>query len=191
MLAYILATVCLVPASALTFTHSASRDFEVRYWQTIASLAEGQYLNQNSGDCVDDAATKRARGHDGRDLDKLGDYLLAYYAKLAAKSGMTGKVVVGAQCFRWKTDFNYPWMGGWLDNHTGAKQERNIFVVIPGKNRSEAVIMADHYDTAYMEDVYGDDPHAKGAGARQSGRGGRDFGDHGAAGSACGWIVWW
>ena len=27
-------------------------------------------------------------------------------------------------------------------------------VVIPGRNRGEAVIMADHYDTAYMEDVY-------------------------------------
>ena len=27
-------------------------------------------------------------------------------------------------------------------------------VVIPGRDRSRAVIMADHYDTAYMEDVY-------------------------------------
>jgi hypothetical protein len=28
-------------------------------------------------------------------------------------------------------------------------------VVIPGRDRRRAVIMADHYDTAYMEDVYG------------------------------------
>ena len=30
-----------------------------------------------------------------------------------------------------------------------------MVVVIPGKDRRRAVIMADHYDTAYMEDVYG------------------------------------
>src|SRR5262249_2390625 len=33
----------------------------------------------------------------------------------------------------------------------------------PGKDRRRAVIMADHYDTAYMEDRYERDPHTKGA----------------------------
>jgi hypothetical protein len=33
--------------------------------------------------------------------------------------------------------------------------ERDLLVVIPGRDRRQAVIMADHYDTAYMEDVYG------------------------------------
>ncbi len=162
------------PAGALTFGHTARRDFEVRYWKTIASLAEGRYLNQNSGDVVQDVATQARRAYPERDLDNLGDYLLAYYARLAEGVGMKRKVVVGAQRFPWRTDFNYPWMGGWLDNQKGAKQERNIFAVIPGKNRSEAVIMADHYDTAYMEDVYGDDPHAKGAGARLAAAGADD-----------------
>ena len=37
----------------------------------------------------------------------------------------------------------------------GRTYERDLVIVIPGKNRRRAVIMADHYDTAYMEDVYG------------------------------------
>ena len=28
-------------------------------------------------------------------------------------------------------------------------------MVIPGRDRRRAVVMADHYDTAYMEDVFG------------------------------------
>ena len=38
---------------ALTFHHTATRPFEVRYWKTIAKLAEGRYLNKNSADCFD------------------------------------------------------------------------------------------------------------------------------------------
>ncbi len=38
-----------------------------------------------------------------------------------------------------------------------------MLVVIPGQNRREAVIMADHYDTAYMEDKYDKDAHGGGA----------------------------
>ena len=42
--------------------------------------------------------------------------------------------------------------------------------MIPGRDRGQAVIMADHYDTAYMEDVYeeergGDGLRAAAAGA--------------------------
>jgi Zn-dependent M28 family amino/carboxypeptidase len=65
-------------------------------------------------------------------------------------------------------------MGGWLDNQEGRKQERNIVVVIPGKNRSEAVIMADHYDTAYMEDFYGDRPEPISDGSRLAAQGADD-----------------
>ena len=144
-------------ASALTFQHSANRGFDVRYWETIADLAEGLYINKNSGDCVRDSNTQKRLRHSGRDLDLLGDHLLAYYRRLASEAGMEG-VFVGDTPFRWQTDFEFPWMGGWLDNQEGRKHERNIVVVIPGKNRNEAVIMADHYDTAYMEDFYGDRP---------------------------------
>jgi hypothetical protein len=143
-------------ARALTFPHSANRAFEIRYWKTIADLAEGRYINKNSGDCIRDSHTQKHLRHPGRDLDMLGDHLLAYYRQLASETGMGQSVSVGDTPFRWQTDFDFPWMGGWLDNQEGRKQERNIVVVVPGKNRNEAVIMADHYDTAYMEDFYGD-----------------------------------
>ena len=60
--------------------------------------------------------------------------------------------------------FRFPWMGGWLDNQDGAAYERNLVMVIPGRDRSRAVIMADHYDTAYMDDRY--EPQYGGNGAR-------------------------
>ena len=36
-------------------------------------------------------------------------------------------------------------------------------VVIPGRDRRRAVMMADHYDTAYMEDIYYKDEGGSGA----------------------------
>jgi hypothetical protein len=63
---------------------------------------------------------------------------------------------VGELPFQWKTDFDFTKFGGWQLSQDGKEYERNILVVIPGKNRSEAVVMGDHYDTAYMEDVYYD-----------------------------------
>ena len=56
--------------------------------------------------------------------------------------------------FHWYTDFDFAGFGGWKNNQEGHTHERDLLIVIPGRNRSEAVIMADHYDTAYMEDVY-------------------------------------
>ena len=57
-------------------------------------------------------------------------------------------------------------------SHDGRDAERNVLVVIPGKSRSEAVILADHYDTAYMEDVY--DRTRGGSGARLAAAGADD-----------------
>jgi Zn-dependent M28 family amino/carboxypeptidase len=54
-------------------------------------------------------------------------------------------------------------MGGWKRNQEAATRERDIVMVIPGRNRKEAVIMADHYDTAYMENVYDGRNGKKGA----------------------------
>ena len=76
-------------------------------------------------------------------------------ARLIERSGMTGKVIVGEVPFRWRTEFPFPWMGGWVDNQENKTYERDLLVVIPGRDRTRAVIMADHYDTAYMEDVFG------------------------------------
>jgi hypothetical protein len=55
---------------------------------------------------------------------------------------------------KWQTDFDFTAFGGWTANQKGTSYERNILVVIPGKNRKEAVVLGDHYDTAYMEDIY-------------------------------------
>jgi hypothetical protein len=63
-------------------------------------------------------------------------------------------------------------MGGWVHNQEGRAYERNLLVVIPGRDRSRAVVMADHYDTAYMYDCY--DKHDGGYGARLSAPGADD-----------------
>ena len=53
-----------------------------------------------------------------------------------------------------ETQFPFAWSGGWLGNQEGRLEERDLLVMIPGRDRRRAVIMADHYDTAYMEDCY-------------------------------------
>ena len=103
---------------------------------------------------MSDQATQQLLKHPGRDLDALADWLLNHYGKLIAQCGMRGRALAGELPFQWRTDFDYPWMGGWLGNQNGTLRERNLLVVIPGKDRGRAVIMADHYDTAYMEDTY-------------------------------------
>ena len=132
----------------------ARRAFEVHYWNTIASLAQGRYRTKNNADCVLDEATRKHLDRERRDLGALGDHLLARYRKLVAAQRKPRGALVGELPFAWRTDFEYPWMGGWLENQSGKASERNLIVVIPGRDRSQAVIMADHYDTAYMEDCY-------------------------------------
>jgi len=156
---------------SLTYSRSARRSFEVAYWKTIASLAEGTLLNKNNADCVLDEATQRMLPYHERQLEGLGDLLLAYYEKKIAAAKMAGKALAGEVPFRWRTDLDYSWMGGWRKNQE-AEAERNLLVVIPGRNRREAVIMADHYDTAFMEDRYAND--SRGGGARISACGADD-----------------
>jgi Zn-dependent M28 family amino/carboxypeptidase len=85
---------------------------------------------------------------------------------------MTGRAIVGELPFRWQTDFDFKAFGGWRINQAGEGRERNILVIIPGKNRKQAVVMADHYDTAYMEDVY--EKARGGTGARVAAAGADD-----------------
>jgi hypothetical protein len=148
-----------VPDS-LTYSHTARRPFEVAYWKTIASLAETPLLNKNNADCALNDASQRMLPYHERHLESLGDRLLAHYRKQIAAANMTGKALAGEMPFRWRTDMDYPWMGGWRKNQD-ADAERNLVVVIPGRNRREAVIMADHYDTAYMHDRYDADGGAR------------------------------
>jgi Zn-dependent M28 family amino/carboxypeptidase len=56
---------------------------------------------------------------------------------------------VEEDAFEWDTDFEFEWSAGWRDGRA-----RNIIAKLPGKDRTRAVIMADHYDTAYEEDVF-------------------------------------
>ena len=151
-----------VPDS-LTYRRTATRSFEVNYWKTIAALSEGTFLNKNNADCVCDAITRQFLPYHERHLEPLGDYLLTYYEGKIAAAGLSGKALAGEIPFRWQTDFDYSWMGGWLKNQETAA-ERDLLVVIPGRDRRQAVIMADHYDTAYMADRY--EPACGGVGAR-------------------------
>ncbi|HVT61624.1 MAG TPA: M28 family peptidase [Thermoanaerobaculia bacterium] len=139
----------------LTFHQTARRRFEEAYWRHIAFLAGGRFVNKDNADCVRDAVTRKHLIRERRDLDALGDYLLDYYEKLLTPGHRRRGAAAGALPFQWRTDFNFPWSGGWLDNQEGRTEERDVVVVIPGRDRGRAVIMADHYDTAYMEDKYG------------------------------------
>jgi hypothetical protein len=150
------------PPTPLTFGYTARRSFELRYWNHIAEISAGKYRTTDNADCILDAVTQRLLRHHHRDLEALGDYLLSYYEKVIVAYGMQGKALVGDIPFRWQTDFEFDWWVGWLKNREQAN-ERNLMVVIPGRDRGRAVIMADHYDTAYMEDVYYKDRGGSGA----------------------------
>ena len=150
------------PGPPLVLDRMADRAFEDQIWRSIASLAEGAFRQKASSDGITvnrgktgGPAAKAAHVHvaERRDLEALGDHLHDHYRARIAAHGMAGRAEVVDHVFRWETDFELAWMAGWAKNQ-GAASERNLVVMIPGRNRGEAVIMADHYDTAYMEDVY-------------------------------------
>jgi len=91
---------------------------------------------------------------------------------VVAAHGLEKKARVGDLPFKWQTAFDFEWWGGWKANQEGRAEERSLMVVIPGRERRRAVIMADHYDTAYMENVYYRDKG--GSGARLSAPGADD-----------------
>src|SRR5262249_46645049 len=127
--------------------------------------------NKNNSDCLLDEPTQRILPYHERHLDRLGDVLLAYYQKKIAAVKMSGKALAGVMPFRLRTHLDYSLMGGWRKSQEG-EPERDLIVVIQVRNRREAVIMADHYDTAYMEDVY--DKDKGGCGARMAACGADD-----------------
>lgn len=157
---------------ALTYHTTKERSFEEAWWNDIFYLAHGKFINKDNADCVQDEITKSQTTHHHRDLEQLGDYLINRHRDAIAKAGMEGKAFCGELPFGWDTDFAFDVFGGWKRNHEGHTYERNILVVIPGKNRKEAVVMGDHYDTAYMEDIY--DLDRGGSGARISANGADD-----------------
>ncbi len=157
---------------AITFESTATRAYEEAYWNDILTLSHGRYPNKDNADVVQDTPTLQRVEHRQRDLEPLGDYLIGRHRQAIAASGMDGNAVVGDLQFRWKTDFDFPLFSGWKINQEEHGQERNLLVVIPGRNRSEAVVLADHYDTAYMEDIY--EKARGGSGARLAAPGADD-----------------
>lgn len=150
------------PGAPVVLDRLGDRAFQEHVWYTIACLAEGAFRQKGNADGIavnrgktGGPAARAARVYvtERRDLDALGNFLHDRYRMLIAAHGMTGRAEVVDHVFRWRTDFAFPWMAGWAKNQT-TPSERNIVMMIPGNDRGQAVIMADHYDTAYMEDCY-------------------------------------
>ena len=158
--------------NAITFDATATRAYEEAYWKDILTLSHGRFINKDNADVVDDPPTQKIIEHHHRDLEALGDYLIERHRQAIVDAGMEDNAVMGDLPFRWQTDFDFRLFGGWKINQEGHARERNILVVIPGKNRQEAVVLGDHYDTAYMEDVY--EKSRGGSGARVSSAGADD-----------------
>ncbi len=156
----------------LTFNETSSRAFEENWWNDIRFLAQGEFLYKDNADMMLDETTLSIVQKQHRDLDKLGDYLIRRHKQTITEGGMDGKAIVGELAFKWHTLFDFPEYGGWLGNQSGHMYERNLLVIIPGKNRKQAVVMGDHYDTAYMEDIY--DKSRGGSGAHLAARGADD-----------------
>lgn len=158
--------------NSLTFAATATRAFEENFWKDISVIAHGRYVNKDNADCAQDPRTLSRLAHCHRDLEALGEYLIGRHREAIREAGLEGKALCGEVPFHWRTDFHFPLFGGWKENQEGRTYERDILVVIPGRNRREAVVLADHYDTAYMEDVY--DATKGGSGARLSAAGADD-----------------
>lgn len=157
---------------AITFGETATRKFEEAWWEDIRFLAHGEFIYKDNADIMHDDATLQKVIKKQRDLEFVGDYFLHRYRKAIADAGMEGKAVAGELPFRWTTLFDFTQYGGWTGNQKGSHYERNILMVIPGKNRKQAVVFGDHYDTAYMEDIY--EKARGGSGARLAADGADD-----------------
>ncbi len=134
----------------LTFARSVETDFdfESQYWSWIAALS-ANYKAQNNADCVPSNDRQCLKN----ELPDVSLYLQRYYEKLG--------LAVHRMPFYWEMDYEVSWWGGWaLNSPKRTLQDiandghHNLIVVIPGESHEEAVILADHYDTAYMGDVY-------------------------------------
>lgn len=166
---------------SITYAQTATRAFEEAWWNDIRELACGDYVTKDNADSIQDTATLALLPHAHRDLERLGDHLLSRYKQVITAAGMLGtpypllgegKALCGELPFHWDTDFDFSAFGGWKSNQEGHTYERDLMVIIPGRKRNEAVIMADHYDTAYMEDVY--ETSRGGSGARMAAAGADD-----------------
>ena len=157
---------------SLTFSETATRKFEEAWWNDIKFLSFGKFTYKDNADIMLDEITLSKVQKHRRDLDLLGDYLISRHRQAISEAAMEGEAMVGELPFKWNTLFDFLQYGGWVGNQKGSSYERNILVIIPGKNRKQAVVLGDHYDTAYMEDVY--EKGKGGSGARLSANGADD-----------------
>ena len=164
--------ICNELPEAITYSETANRRFEENWWNDIKTLAHGRFIHKDNADIMQDEVTISQVQRRNRDLESLGDYLMERHRKSIADAGMEGIALCGELPFHWQTDFDFSMFGGWMLNQKGKTHERNILVVIPGKNRRQAVVLGDHYDTAYMEDIY--EKGRGGTGARLSANGADD-----------------
>jgi hypothetical protein len=162
----------VVVPEPITFSATANRVFEEAYWKDIHMLSAGEFHNQDNADCVQDPITEQESAYHQRDLERLGEALIGRHQQAIDAAGMNGQAWVGDLPFPWKTDFDFPLFEGWKNDQKRKTEERDILVIIPGKNHHQAVVLADHYDTAYMEDLY--DRSRGGSGARLSAAGADD-----------------
>jgi hypothetical protein len=158
--------------AALTYGSTAGREFEENWWNEIKFLAHGQFINTDNADIAKDEITHSQKRGEKRDIEKLGDYFISRHLKSISDTGMEGRAFCGELPFKWQTDFDYSLYGGWSGNQNGSHYERDILLVIPGKNRKQAVVFGDHYDTAFMEDIF--ETTRGGTGARISANGADD-----------------
>lgn len=133
------------PVAALTFKSTVTSEYEHEYWTHIRTLSEGAFVNKNNCDCAATSSDPEGLDEhcDKNHLPSVASYLKNYYRKLG--------LAVHSQIFKWKIDFTIPWWDGLKE------PQENLIVVIHGKDgkpHDEAVVLADHYDTAYMGDVY-------------------------------------
>jgi len=157
---------------AITYNKTATRTFEEAWWDSIRYLAHGEFIYKDNADIMHDETTLKKVHKKQRDIEPLGEYFLSWYRKSIADAGMVGKAFAGELPFKWRTLFDFTQYGGWKGNQNGSHYERNILMVIPGKNRNQAVVFGDHYDTAYMEDIY--ESERGGSGARLAANGADD-----------------
>jgi len=163
---------CTLKRSGKGNNETATREYEEGYWKQIYFLAHGNYIYKDNADIVLDHSTRERAGNSERDLHRLGEYFLDRYEEMIRSANMANISECGELPFTWETDFEYDSWGGWIANQDRSETERNILMIIPGKNRHEALVMADHYDTAYMADTFY--PSEGGSGARLAAAGADD-----------------
>ena len=138
----------------ITYRYTANRAFEVAYWKTIARLATGRFINKDNADCVRDPATQQRLKHRTARPGCPGGLAAGLLPKADRAPRDARQGPGGRFAFPVADRFRLPLDGRLAGQQEGTLEERNLLVMIPGKDRSRAVIMADHYDTAYMEDLY-------------------------------------